>query len=459
MASTSDITNRERKIFQESPDLPEAGRAGHVRQACGDDAELEERILRLLAAHRRAESRTGGLMDERRVEMEDPERIGPFRILERLGEGGMGVVYAAEQTEPVERKVALKVIKLGMDTREVIARFASERQALALMSHPNIARMLDAGATDQGRPYFVMEYVSGVPITEYCDSRQLGVEERLGLFLGVCAGVQHAHQKGVIHRDLEPSNILVEEEDGRPRPKIIDFGVAKAMNRRLTDLTMQHPARPHHRNARVHEPRAGRDVAPRRRYPLRHLLPRPVAVRAADRQPPVRVPAVAGATQRDIYTLDPGSGQPAPFVVTPANEPAPAFAPGGDWIAYVSNETGRNEVYVRAWPPPGPVHVVSIDGGTEPVWSRDGRRLYYRRENRIMEVAVETADGFSAGQPVPLPFQTDMVDGSGGNPSYDVEPGERRFLMLRSPREGTEEVLRVVFDWDRELREQLGETR
>jgi non-specific serine/threonine protein kinase/serine/threonine-protein kinase len=164
--------------------------------------------------------------------------IGPYRLVRRLGEGGMGEVFEAEQTEPIRRRVALKVIKQGMDTRAVVARFDAERQALALMDHPCIARVFDAGATVRGRPFFVMEYVEGEPITDYCNRRRLSTRERLELFVRVCAGVQHAHQKAVIHRDLKPSNILVGEVDGRPSPKIIDFGVAKATTRRLTEMTM-----------------------------------------------------------------------------------------------------------------------------------------------------------------------------------------------------------------------------
>jgi serine/threonine protein kinase/tetratricopeptide (TPR) repeat protein len=167
-----------------------------------------------------------------------PEHIGPYRILETLGEGGMGVVYLAQQTEPVERRVALKVIKLGMDTKEVLGRFESERQALALMDHPNIARILEGGITDEGRPFFVMEHVPGESITEYCDRHKLGTRERLRLFEQVCLGIQHAHQKGIIHRDVKPSNIQVMVQDGKPIPKVIDFGVAKATNRRLTERTV-----------------------------------------------------------------------------------------------------------------------------------------------------------------------------------------------------------------------------
>jgi len=165
-------------------------------------------------------------------------RIGRYKLLEKIGEGGFGVVFMAEQVEPVQRKVALKIIKAGMDTREVIARFEAERQAIALMEHPNIARVLDAGATEAGRPYFVMELVRGIPITDYCDQANLPTQERLQLFMKVCQAVQHAHQKGVIHRDLKPTNVLVTEHDGQPVPKVIDFGVAKALGHKLTEKTL-----------------------------------------------------------------------------------------------------------------------------------------------------------------------------------------------------------------------------
>src|ERR1700719_3795628 len=154
--------------------------------------------------------------------------IGRYHLRQKIGEGGMGEVWLAEQKEPVRRRVAIKLIKAGMDTREVVARFESERQALALMDHPSIAKVFDAGSTPQGAPYFVMEYVAGVPITTYCDNHRLSTRDRLELFVHVCEGVQHAHQKAIIHRDLKPSNILVTEVDGHPAPKIIDFGVAKA---------------------------------------------------------------------------------------------------------------------------------------------------------------------------------------------------------------------------------------
>ncbi|HSG08198.1 MAG TPA: serine/threonine-protein kinase [Longimicrobiales bacterium] len=167
-----------------------------------------------------------------------PEQVGPYRILQPLGEGGMGVVYEAEQREPVRRRVALKLVKLGMDTREVVARFETERQALAMMDHPGIARVFDAGVTPEGGPYFVMELVRGVSLLDYCDTHRLPVRDRIRLFVPVCHAVQHAHQKGVIHRDLKPSNILVAEHDGRPTPRIIDFGIAKATGARLTESTV-----------------------------------------------------------------------------------------------------------------------------------------------------------------------------------------------------------------------------
>jgi serine/threonine protein kinase len=169
---------------------------------------------------------------------DDPEQIGPYRILEKIGEGGMGVVYKAEQRDSMRRLVALKVIKLGMDTREVVARFEAERQALALMSHPNVAKVFEAGATDHGRPYFAMEFVPGIPLTDYCDQNNLTTRQRLDLFIPVCHAIQHAHQKGIIHRDLKPSNILVSMFDGQPVPKVIDFGIAKAANQALTEKTL-----------------------------------------------------------------------------------------------------------------------------------------------------------------------------------------------------------------------------
>jgi len=164
--------------------------------------------------------------------------IGPYNLLQRIGEGGMGTVYIAGQEKPVRRRVALKIIKAGMDTDQFVARFEAERQALALMEHPSIARVFDAGTTDTGRPFFVMELVKGVPITDYCDQARLSTEQRLQLFMPVCQAIQHAHQKGIIHRDIKPSNVMVTLVDGKPVPKVIDFGVAKAINQRLTEKSM-----------------------------------------------------------------------------------------------------------------------------------------------------------------------------------------------------------------------------
>src|SRR5262249_47298253 len=165
-------------------------------------------------------------------------RIGPYRLLQQLGEGGMGIVFLAEQEDPVKRHVALKIIKAGMDSARIIARFEAERQALAMMDHPNIAKVLDAGTTDSGRSYFVMELVKGIPITKFCDQEHLTPRERLDLFIPVCHAIQHAHQKGIIHRDLKPSNVLIALYDGKPVPKVIDFGVAKATAQKLTERTM-----------------------------------------------------------------------------------------------------------------------------------------------------------------------------------------------------------------------------
>ena len=215
--------------------------AAYLEAACQGDSALRQQVEALLSAHARA----GDFLEQSVIPpAEEPigegpgTRIGRYKLLEKIGEGGFGLVFMAEQTEPVNRKVALKIIKAGMDTREVIARFEAERQALALMDHPNIARVLDAGATETGRPYFVMELVNGIPITDYCDQKQLPTVERLQLFMKVCAAVQHAHQKGIIHRDLKPSNILVTLIDGEAVPKVIDFGVAKALGQKLTEKTL-----------------------------------------------------------------------------------------------------------------------------------------------------------------------------------------------------------------------------
>jgi len=225
--------------------LPTEQWAGYVAQACGEDAELAQQVECLLQVHREA----GSFLESPVVDFaatanissltETPGTvIGSYKLLQQIGEGGMGVVFMAEQERPVRRKVALKIIKPGMDTKQVVARFEAERQALALMDYPNIARVFDGGATDSGRPYFVMELVLGVPITEYCNLQKYSARERLSLFIDVCRAVQHAHQKGVIHRDLKPSNVMVTMHDDQPVPKIIDFGVSKAISHQLTEKTL-----------------------------------------------------------------------------------------------------------------------------------------------------------------------------------------------------------------------------
>ena len=241
--------DRELELFEVASQFPAAERAAYLEQACLGDPELRQRLAELLQAG-----------DEAGTFLETPasvaptsaatirlaqapaekagDKIGRYKLLQQIGEGGCGVVYMAEQEEPVRRRVALKVIKLGMDTKSVIARFEAERQALALMDHPNIAKVLDAGATETGRPYFVMELVRGIKITDYCDQHNLSTRERLNLFIQVCRAIQHAHQKGIIHRDIKPSNILVTMNDGVPLPKVIDFGIAKATHGKLTDQTL-----------------------------------------------------------------------------------------------------------------------------------------------------------------------------------------------------------------------------
>jgi len=224
---------------------PGLAREAYLSSACGADTALRAQVEALLHANTEAgdflETPALGpdtLAPEPPVAEGPGTVIGRYKLLEKIGEGGMAVVYMAEQTEPIRRKVALKIIKLGMDTRQVIARFEAERQALALMDHPSIAKVLDAGATETGRPYFVMELVTGVSITEHCDKNSLSTKDRLALFLQVCNAVQHAHQKGIIHRDLKPSNVMVTHQDGKPVPKVIDFGIAKATNQKLTEKTL-----------------------------------------------------------------------------------------------------------------------------------------------------------------------------------------------------------------------------
>ena len=241
---------RMEELFDAAVDLPPERRHRFLQGACGTDTELLLHVERLL---RHADDNTGvvGLSEGSGVSADAAEvkvgpdlteppgtKLGPYRIVTLIGEGGFGAVYEALQERPVRRRVALKIIKLGMDTKQVIARFEAERQALAMMNHPHIARVFEAGATDTGRPYFVMEFVEGVAITEFCDQAQLSPRQRLELFMLVCEAVQHAHQKGIIHRDLKPSNVLVTRHNGEPVPKVIDFGIAKATRQRLTEKTL-----------------------------------------------------------------------------------------------------------------------------------------------------------------------------------------------------------------------------
>jgi serine/threonine protein kinase len=253
-----DTLSREEEVFDAARKLDDpAEREAYLDRACDDDSKLRVRVEALLSVHSHAEELFTECFSALRSSADNPEspaaardlaqggeeeqpgaQIGHYKILQRIGEGGCGAVYTAEQEKPMRRLVALKVIKLGMDTRAVIARFDAERQALAMMDHPNIAKVLDAGATHSGRPYFVMELVRGTRITDYCDQNQLDTRDRLELFIQICHAIQHAHQKGIIHRDIKPSNIIVTLHDGLPVPKVIDFGIAKATEAPLTDKTL-----------------------------------------------------------------------------------------------------------------------------------------------------------------------------------------------------------------------------
>ncbi len=242
----------EESLFVAALEKPTAERRAFLEHACAGDMALRRRVERLLAAH----LKTLGILDQPARPLGDTESTagsdrgvstsellgtviaGRYKLIEEIGAGGMGMVWKAEQTQPVRRIVALKLIKAGMDSKTVLSRFEAERQALALMEHPNIARVLDGGTTESGRPFFVMEYVNGVPFTRYCDDARLTIPQRLALFLPVCQAVQHAHTKGVIHRDLKPGNILVCQYDGQPVPKVIDFGLAKAIQQSLTESTL-----------------------------------------------------------------------------------------------------------------------------------------------------------------------------------------------------------------------------
>ncbi len=235
------------ELFERAAEFPPDERKAFLTEVCGGDDGLRKRVEALLLA---SEAELGFLPGGDDDSESAPTKVTPptgeisgsvmgnYKLLEKLGEGGFGAVWAAEQKEPVRRRVALKLIKLGMDTKQVIARFEAERQALALMDHPNIAKVLDAGATETGRPYFVMELVRGITITKYCEQENLATKDRLELFIKVCQAIQHAHQKGIIHRDIKPSNVMITLHDGIPVPKVIDFGIAKATQADLTDKTI-----------------------------------------------------------------------------------------------------------------------------------------------------------------------------------------------------------------------------
>ncbi|MBM3845130.1 MAG: serine/threonine protein kinase [Verrucomicrobia bacterium] len=261
-------------------------RPAYLHQACGGDSLFRARIEEMLAVAEKAEAfiddspavhrfLQSEAVKEHPAEFTERKgtRIGPYTLLQQIGEGGFGVVWMAEQTEPISRKVAVKVVKAGMDTHEVLARFEAERQALAMMDHPNIARVLEAGATASGRPYFAMELLKGIPITNFCDDQQYGVRKRLELFRDVCAAVNHAHQRGIIHRDIKPSNVMVTLHGDKPVVKVIDFGIAKATQGKLTEKNLVHPFRAVPGHARLHEPGAGRNERAGCRHPFGHLQP------------------------------------------------------------------------------------------------------------------------------------------------------------------------------------------
>jgi serine/threonine protein kinase/Tol biopolymer transport system component len=241
----TDHKKDEETIYHAAAERSVAERAAYLRETCKGDPALLARVETLLESRDEAGDFLQAPVLDISAKLEESSLtegpgtvIGRYKLLEKIGEGGMAVVYMAEQETPIRRKVALKIIKLGMDTKSVIARFEAERQALAMMDHPNIAKVFDAGATETGRPYFVMELVTGVSITEYCDKNNLSTKERLALFIQVCNAVQHAHQKGIIHRDIKPTNVMVTLHDGKPVPKVIDFGIAKAINQKLTEKTL-----------------------------------------------------------------------------------------------------------------------------------------------------------------------------------------------------------------------------
>jgi non-specific serine/threonine protein kinase/serine/threonine-protein kinase len=267
---TPERWQRVKDIFDRAMECGPASRVAFIRERCGDDEELRKEVESLLAS----DPETGSLLDNPLMETAamapgdgasassallpaQNDAFGPYVPLRVLGEGGMGTVYLARQLQPIRRDVALKVVKLGMDSRHVLERFEIERQALALMDYPNVARVLDAGTSQLGRPYFVMEYVDGVPITQYCDAHTLSTRQRLQLFIPVCQALQHAHKKGIIHRDVKPSNVLVTEVEGKPVPKVIDFGIARAVEQRSAEFEAFTLAGQIIGTPELHEPGAG----------------------------------------------------------------------------------------------------------------------------------------------------------------------------------------------------------
>ena len=307
---------------------PGAKRRAFLDEACGGDEALRRRVERLLEA----DDRTAGILERGPAGLTDPheppgersgDRVGPYKLLQQIGEGGMGIVYMAEQSEPVRRRVALKIIKPGMDSHQVIARFEAERQALALMDHPNIARVLDAGATETGRPYFVMELVHGVPITQFCDDGHLTVPRAAGAVRPGLPGDPARPPEGGHPPRHQAVNVLVTMYDDKPVPKVIDFGVAKAIEQRLTERTMFTQLRRPDRDVRVHEPRAGGDERLRRGHAERRLLAGRAALRAPDRHDAAGAAAAAlGGAGRDGAADQGGGGaaaeRPAEHIRPPA---------------------------------------------------------------------------------------------------------------------------------------------
>ncbi len=271
---------RVKEIVAEVLERDPQGRSAYLDEACAENMPLRMEVESLLVAF----DESGSLFDVDAAESSThPENVGPYRLIRELGFGGMGQVWLAEQTEPVRRLIALKLIRAGMFDAAVVHRFQAERQSLAIMDHPAIAKVFDAGTTPMGQPYFAMEYVAGLPITDYCDQKKVGIRERLTLFLQVCEGVRHAHQKAIIHRDLKPSNILVVEVDGKPRPPHHRLWIGKGdcSLRARADIVYGSRRIPGH--TRLHEPRAGRPRRAGYRHTHRHIFAGRTALRTAHR--------------------------------------------------------------------------------------------------------------------------------------------------------------------------------